>query len=207
MPEPTTADATAGITVDTQVPFLAVDIETTSLDERHGHILEIGLALVTPDLDITARASWITGNPRSRIDDMRAGADPTVRDIHDASGLWQASIDVWDAGHRRVTDMAEIHAERWVSTHAHDPRIPLLGSSVHFDRRWLTHHAPRILRNRTHRIVDVSTVRELLDRWAPDIVATRPPAAKRHRVDPDLDDTVAELRHYRTHLGLTPTRV
>ena len=78
---------------------------------------------------------------------------------------------------------------------------PLAGSSVHFDRGWLERHLPRLVEGRTYRLADVSAMRELVSRFGPvghRLVATRPSApVKAHRVDPDLDASLAELRHYR----------
>lgn len=179
-------------------PLLFVDLETTGLDPRarYAGILEIGLRLVSPDLEVLAARSWVVPYPEEWIRTARAAADEPVREMHDASGLWTECADraFVDADHPFVD------ALRWVRTlEARD--VPLAGSSVHFDRGWLDRHLPRLLEGRTYRLVDVSSTRETLARFGPAghrLAATRPSApVKAHRVDPDLDASLAELRHYR----------
>lgn len=195
------ADPTAPAVPDT-TPLLVVDLETTGLDERADYLLEIGLAVVTHDLTtVTARASWVVPWPATLLIPARARSHETVRDMHDATGLWDECMTAHEQGHR--TPVPAITA--WVAEHT-TPAMPLTGSSVHFDARWLALWAPTVVRDRTYRLVDVSAIREWLARTpvgAP-IVAARPPSAKTHRVDPDIDDTLSELRHYRDALGLFP---
>jgi oligoribonuclease len=190
----------------TDTPFLFCDVETTCLDEQadHAAILEIGFALVSPDLDVIERASWVMPHFRTMIDHFRAEADQVVRDMHDASGLWDACVAAFEDDAHPPHPLGEACA--WVATHASDPTIPLTGSSVHFDARWLDRFGTAaVMAGRTHRLPDPSGLREMLDRWkprGPQIVAGRPPARKLHRVDADIDDTIAEMRYYRDALGL-----
>ena len=199
--------------VDT--PFLAVDLETTGLDPTRHKPLELGLALVTPDLTVTTRASWVIPWRPESIPALRRDAGEHVDAMHEASGLWRDCAAA--AGNLyamlRGQDLPTVwgrYAEviAWVYEHAAHPAIPLLGSSVHFDARWLDAWFPHVLAphgdTRTHRLADISALRELLTRWAPHIAAAAPGGRKLHRVDPDLDDTLAEARHYRDALGLTP---
>jgi len=198
-------------------PFLAIDVETTGLDPARHKPLELGLALITPDLDVAARTSWIIPWRPESLLALRRDAGEHVDAMHETSGLWRDCAEtpgnlyammtadalplLWP-GYRDVMD--------WVGTHAPHPGIPLLGSSVHFDAHWAAAWFPCLLHTpemgaRTHRLADISAVRELLTRWAPHIVRDAPGSRKLHRVDPDLDDTLAEARHYRDALGLTWT--
>lgn len=200
----------------TDTPFLLVDVETSGLDPHHSFSrpLELGLALVTPDLAIVDRYSWVIPYRPADVDVLREHASYRVQEMHDASGLWDACRD--PAGFFAVDGSAGIrhsplHADitTWVHEHAPDVSVPLLGSSIHFDARWLVAWLPGVLTGpmgepRTHRLADVSAMRELLARWAPAIVDTAPGPRRLHRVDPDMDDTLAEARHYRDALGLTP---
>jgi oligoribonuclease len=203
------------------LPLLMVDVETSGLDPRTAVLLEVGFAVVTPDRDIVERASWVVPYTPGSIANARRRADPIVQAMHDTSGLWKACasdragsgvgyLSALDAAHDdgwRYQWPAHREVIDWVTTHAGDPQIPLCGSSVHFDKHWLEMWFPEITTGRTHRLPDPSGMRELLQRWGPrgrEIVESRPAARKLHRVDPDIDDTLAELRHYRDALGLTP---
>lgn len=179
--------------------LLFVDLETTGLEPQYGKILEIGYVLTTPDLAVKDRASWVIPYPAEMVRSLRDNAPEVVRVMHDASGLWQACADadgkipVAGAGPAVVA-----LARDWPIQRA-EGDVPLAGSSVHFDRAWLAEHThfDKVLSGRTHRLADVSAMREFLERWVPHVVEARPPAVKRHRVDSDLDDTLSEVRHYR----------
>lgn len=207
---------------DARLPVLMVDLETTCIDPDtdDSAVLEIGAAVVSPDLDVVARASWVVPYSPAEVARLREFADPFVRDMHDASGLWAACAT---AGflhppciEGRKGGVAELWApiSNWVCAHVPDPAVPLAGSSVHFDAGWLREFDIPLLygvdpdtgreKPRTHRLADVSAVREWLARWSPGIVEAAPGSRRLHRVDPDLDDTISEARYYRDALGFAP---
>lgn len=186
-------------------PLLLVDLETTGLDPRAplAAILELGLRLVDgDDLDVLQSASWVIPYRPEHVTRLRLASSDYVRDMHDASGLWEACAAASRAGTplHPFTD-----ARQWLRMVAPDDAVPLCGSSVHFDRAWLEVHLPVVLAGRTHRLADVSAMRELLQRFGPEgraLVEARPrPQEVAHRVDADLDATLDELRHYRDAIG------
>ena len=178
---------------------VGIDLETSGLVNGEpgglyagGWILEVGLAIVTADLEV--RAVWHSPvHPGVGVDALRAECLPIVQEMHDASGLWDQC--------RTAPSLVEVQAAavEWVNgTCVADPRkLPLLGSSVHTDREWLKHGGCAQLASMFHyRNIDVSSVKELVRRlypgWVPEL---RPRGA--HRVVSDLLDTVDELRFYR----------
>ncbi len=184
--------------VDTDVLAIGIDLETTGLTDsgpgglyRGGRILEIGLMLVRPDL--TMAATWqATVCPDVPVGLLRAECAAAVREMHDASGLW-AECETGTPLRDLVVD-----ALAWLtSTGVEAKTLPLLGSSVHFDREWLKHgKAPELEAHAHYQNVDVSTVRQLADAWYPGYeMGSRP--VKAHRAIADLHDTLAELRFYR----------
>ena len=50
-----------------------------------------------------------------------------------------------------------------------------------------------------YRVIDVSTVKELAERWAPAVVDEVVKKGN-HRALDDVLESIEELRHYRTHL-------
>jgi oligoribonuclease len=62
-----------------------------------------------------------------------------------------------------------------------------------FLRRWM----PALERHLHYRIVDVSTVKELVRRWAPGVAAQAPAKAEKHRALDDIRESLAELAFYR----------
>jgi len=76
----------------------------------------------------------------------------------------------------------------------------MCGNSICQDRRFLHRLAPRLERFFHYRNLDVSTIKELARRWAPDIARglTKDSA---HTALSDTRDSVAELRYYRQFMG------
>ena len=73
---------------------------------------------------------------------------------------------------------------------------PLCGNSIHQDRRFLVRYMPRLNDFLHYRIIDVSSVKELVERWYPDDF--RPMQKKKsHLALDDIRESIAELAEYR----------
>ena len=70
----------------------------------------------------------------------------------------------------------------------------LCGNSVHHDWRFLARHMPRLEQYLHYRQVDVSTIKVLVQAWAPDITYEK--QVSNHRALPDIHASIAELRFY-----------
>ena len=77
-------------------------------------------------------------------------------------------------------------------------KAPLCGNSIHNDRAFLSKEMPEVLDLLHYRIVDVSTIKELVNRWYPNLERYRKKEA--HRALDDIIESVEELRHYRQHI-------
>ena len=75
---------------------------------------------------------------------------------------------------------------------------PLCGNSIWTDRMFLALQMPSINEFLHHRVVDVSSIKELVSRWRPEL---RDTFKKRntHRALDDIRESIEELRHYREH--------
>lgn len=79
-------------------------------------------------------------------------------------------------------------------------KVPLAGSTVGFDRWWLKKHMPTLESLFSYRSIDVSSITELAERWAPTIYEGRPkadPEKITHRALPDTRESISILRYYR----------
>ncbi|KAJ1677606.1 rna exonuclease [Spiromyces aspiralis] len=76
----------------------------------------------------------------------------------------------------------------------------LAGNSVHVDRMFLARQMPRLVDYLTYRIIDVSSVKELARRWAPQIFANAPKKQGTHRALDDILESIEELRYYKDKL-------
>jgi oligoribonuclease len=77
------------------------------------------------------------------------------------------------------------------------------------DRRFLAAYLPEIEEYLHYRSVDVSTVKELVKRWYPELNSTRPRKTGAHRALDDVMESIAEMKFYREHVFVpeshTPT--
>ena len=168
-----------------------LDLETTGIDDRTSVILEI--ATIVTDKDLTV----IEEGPNLVIhqsDETLANMDPWCVEQHGSSGLTEAS-------RRSTVTLAEAEDATlaFVRAHCLRGRAPLAGNSIGFDRRFIMHHMPRLNAHLNYRNVDVTSVKELLARWAPSALATTEKAPT-HRALDDIRESINELRHYRAAL-------
>ena len=73
---------------------------------------------------------------------------------------------------------------------------PLCGNSIGQDKRFLAKYMPRLHAYLNYRVVDVSTIKVLTAEWYGGRHAP-PPKQGRHRALDDIEESIAELAHYR----------
>ena len=175
-----------------------IDVETTGLVPEDGSLLEVALLATDDDLNpLDAGVSMLVKPLQSTMEKM----DSYVRDMHTKSGLLALLED--NAVLRRYE--VEALLITYLKQHVADPSHPMLlklpmgGSSVHFDRAWLKVHMPDLEKMFAYRNVDVSTVKELCQRWAPVVHDARPRGEPAHRAMLDVVASIDELKHYRKH--------
>ena len=86
--------------------------------------------------------------------------------------------------------------KRWVPA----GQSPMCGNSICQDRRFLARLMPDLERYFHYRNLDVSTLKELARRWAPNVVAGFKKET-RHEALSDIRDSISELQHYRQFMG------
>lgn len=165
-----------------------IDCEMTGLDPDRHVLIEIASIVTDTELRVVA-----TG-PELAIRATRpklAVMDRWNRTTHGRSGLL-------DRIRREGVSVAE--AERrtlsFLRKHCYAHTAPLCGNSVWQDRRFLARYMPRLHAFLHYRIVDVSTVKQLATAWYGTAHAA-PPKAERHRALADIEESIAELAHYR----------
>ncbi|MCB0967871.1 MAG: oligoribonuclease [Ilumatobacter sp.] len=167
-----------------------MDLEMTGLDHTSDVIVEIATLVTDDDLQIVAEGpDLVVYQP----DDVLARMDPFVVDMHTRSGLLEqiksSTISLEQAG-------AETLA--FIRQHAPAERtVPLCGNSIGTDRRFLAAYLPEIEEYLHYRSVDVSSIKELVRRWYPDVLGARGWKQGAHRALDDIRESVAELQVYR----------
>ena len=169
-----------------------IDLEMTGLDTGRDSILEIATIVTDSQLNVLAEGPELAiAHPLSALD----GMDEWNRHQHGKSGLWQrvleSSVDTSAAEAMTLEFLAA-----WVPANA----SPMCGNSICQDRRFLHRLMPALERHFHYRNLDVSTIKELARRWAPDVMAGVGKEAK-HTALSDVHDSIAELRHYRYFMG------
>lgn len=166
-----------------------IDMEMSGLDPARERILEIATIITDGQLEIIAEGPELVVQ---QPDDVLAGMDAWNTEHHGASGLTERV---------RTSTITEQEAERrtleFLVQHVPERAAPLAGSSVHQDRLFLSRYMPAIDRYLHYRIVDVSTVKELVRRWSPNAFDARPRKKSTHRALDDIRESIEELRYYR----------
>jgi oligoribonuclease len=75
---------------------------------------------------------------------------------------------------------------------------PMCGNTVHQDRRFMARHMPALEAFFHYRNLDVSTLKELMKRWRPDLAAGFAKHGK-HEALADIYESIDELKYYREH--------
>ncbi|MBI5242509.1 MAG: oligoribonuclease [Elusimicrobia bacterium] len=165
-----------------------MDLEMTGLDPETDLILEIATVITDSQLNILAEGPVIAiHQPPEALENMH----PWCVEHHGASGLTrrvEQSLTTVEQAERATLDFLK----QWCSEKA----SPLCGNSIHQDRRFLAKHMPKLNAYLHYRIVDVSSFKEMIERWYPE-EAARPQKQQSHLALDDIRESIAELADYR----------
>ena len=169
-----------------------IDLEMTGLDTDRDSILEIATVVTDAELNVLAQGPELAIT--HAVEQLEA-MDDWNRNQHRRSGLWERvvahGVSMAEAEERTLAFLTE-----WVA-----PRTsPMCGNSICQDRRFLHRQMPRVERHFHYRNLDVSTIKELARRWAPQVIAGVSKDSA-HTALSDVRDSIAELRHYREYMG------
>jgi oligoribonuclease len=170
-----------------------MDLEMTGLDPAKNVIVEIATLVTDDDLNIVAEGPDLVVHA---TEEQLAVMEPVVVDMHTKSGLLDqiraSTITLEDAGAQTLA---------FIQQHVSQPRsVPLCGNSIGMDRRFLDAYLPEIEQYLHYRSVDVSSVKELVRRWYPQVLNSIRNKQGTHRALDDIRESVIELRHYREHV-------
>lgn len=168
-----------------------IDLEMTGLSPNDDRIIEIATLVTDSQLNLLAQGPvFAIHQSDARLDAM----DEWNTRQHGGSGL---------ADRVRASDVDEAYAEQativfleqWLPAGS----SPMCGNSICQDRRFLANYMPALERFFHYRNLDVSTLKELAKRWRPEALKG---FSKRgaHTALADIEDSIAELRHYRQQL-------
>jgi oligoribonuclease len=172
-----------------------IDLEMTGLVPERHRIIEIATVVTDVHLNVLAEGPVMAVH---QPDAELAAMDEWNTNQHGKSGLTQrvrdSGIDEREAQRRTLAFLAQ-----WVPP----GKSPICGNSICQDRRFLARWMPELERYFHYRNLDVSTLKELCTRWAPD-VARGISKSSTHLALDDIRDSIEELRYYRTHFLRLP---
>ncbi len=172
-----------------------IDLEMTGLVPERDRIIEIATVVTDADLAVLAEGPVIA---LRQSEAALAAMDEWNTRTHAGSGL---------VARVRASGADEAAAERstldFLAAHVAANRSPMCGNSVCQDRRFLARWMPELERYFHYRNLDVSTLKELARRWAPEVAAGIAKES-RHTALADVHESIAELRHYRAALFAAP---
>jgi len=164
--------------------------EMTGLDPDNDVIIEMATIVTDSQLNVLAEGPVIAVH---QSDEVLARMDEWNTRQHGGSGLTQRVREsrISTAEAERLT--LEF-LEQWVPK----GKSPICGNSICQDRRFLYRQMPTLEAYFHYRNLDVSTLKELAARWAPQIMEGFKKGGTHLALD-DIRDSIAELRHYREH--------
>jgi len=165
-----------------------IDLEMTGLDPVRDHVIEIATIVTDSALNVLAEGPVIAVH---RSEAELAGMDEWNRTTHGASGLLErvrASNFTAAAAETQTLAFLERYAQAGAS--------PMCGNSICQDRRFLAREMPALEKFFHYRNLDVSTVKELARRWAPEVLAGVQKSSTHAALD-DVRESIEELAHYR----------
>ncbi|WP_237392722.1 oligoribonuclease [Steroidobacter denitrificans] len=160
----------------------------TGLNTDTDHIIEIATIVTDKHLETLQEGPVLAIHQSDAVLD---GMDDWNRNQHGGSGLAArvraSTITVQEAERQTLAFLS-----RWVDAGV----SPMCGNSVCQDRRFMAREMPTLERYFHYRNLDVSTLKELVRRWAPDIYSGFRKNATHLALD-DIRDSIRELAYYR----------
>ena len=176
---------------DKKTNLIWIDLEMTGLDTFQDEIIEIATLVTDSQLNVIAEGPMLAIH---QPDELLAAMDEWNTRQHGKSGLTQrvkdSTLTVQDAERMTLEFLAE---------HVNAGASPMCGNSICQDRRFMARLMPGLEEFFHYRNLDVSTLKELGIRWAPQLMAGYKKESS-HLAMNDIKDSIAELQYYREHL-------
>jgi oligoribonuclease len=165
-----------------------LDMEMTGLQPDSDRIIEMALLVTDAQLNLVAESPvWVLHQPDEVLDAM----DSWNKGTHAKTGLIER-VKASTLSEAQAEAQALEFLERYVP-----PNVsPMCGNSICQDRRFLARWMPRLEAHFHYRNLDVSTLKELVRRWKPELLKGFTKEGK-HEALADILESIEELKFYR----------
>lgn len=165
-----------------------LDMEMTGLNPDGDRIIEVALVVTDAQLATVAEAPVLVIHQSDAVLDAM---DEWNKATHGRSGLIDkvkaSTLDEAQAEERLIAFLQDLVPPR---------TSPMCGNSVCQDRRFMARWMPRLEAYFHYRNLDVSTLKELVRRWKPDLAKGVVKQSK-HEALSDIYESIGELKYYR----------
>jgi len=178
------------MTVETQ-NLVWIDMEMTGLHPEVDVVLEIATIVTDANLNILAEGPVLAIH---QSDEVLNGMSQWCIDTHGKTGLTdrckKSTISEQSAVEQTILFLQK-YVPKGVS--------PLCGNTIGQDRRFMVKYMPELETYFHYRNIDVSTIKELVRRWKPELLDGFHKKGV-HRALDDIRESIAEMAYYRQHV-------
>ena len=169
-----------------ELNLIWIDLEMTGLDPLKERIIEIATVVTDSELNVLAEGpSVVINQPDSLLSKM----DDWNTRQHGGSGLTER-VRTSQISESEAMEQTISFLEQWVPS----GQSPMCGNSIGQDRRFLVRYMPELESFFHYRNLDVSTLKELIKRWRPDLANGFVKKGSHLAMD-DIHDSIEELAY------------
>jgi oligoribonuclease len=163
-------------------------MEMTGLNPDSDRVIEVAVVVTDAELDVIAEGPVLALHQQ---DSILLGMDSWNTATHGRSGLTErvraSTLDEEAATEMLLSFLAPLVPRG---------KSPMCGNSICQDRRFMARYMPKLETHFHYRNLDVSTLKELCKRWAPEIAKGVKKGGK-HEALADIYESIEELKYYR----------
>ena len=174
-----------------------LDLEMTGLGDEHV-ILEVAIIITDEKLNIVDKfPDSKLGLAIKRSEEELSKIEPWSLNQHTKSGLLERSKKS-----ECTIDKAQDLVIEFISERIKPNKGILCRNSIWVDRKFLKKEMPVLEKYLFYRMIDVSSIKELVQRWYPDVKF--PEKSKTHLAMEDITESIDELIWLREHFFSNP---
>ncbi|MBL4630885.1 MAG: oligoribonuclease [Paraglaciecola sp.] len=168
-----------------------IDLEMTGLEPEIDLVLEIATIVTDKNLNILAEGPVLAIH---QSDDVLNGMSQWCVDTHGKSGLTKRCRN------SKVTEQQAVSQTiAFLQNFVAKGVSPLCGNTIGQDRRFLVKYMSELEDYFHYRNIDVSTIKELVRRWKPELLEGFHKKGVHLALD-DIRESIAEMVYYRQHV-------